>query len=34
MAELDVDQLSVPLRLLALVSKDWQLNSEWYTWPL
>ena len=34
MAELDVDQLPVPLRLLALVSKDWQLNSEWYTWPL
>lgn len=34
MAELDVDQLPVPLRLLALVSKDWQLNSAWYTWPL
>ena len=34
MAELDVDQLPVPLRLLALVSKDWQLNSEWYTWRL
>ncbi len=34
MAELDVDQLPTPLRLLALVSKDWQLNSEWYSWPL
>ncbi len=34
MAELDVDQLPVPLRLLALVSKDWQLNSVWYSWPL
>jgi len=34
MAELDVDQLPVPLRLLALVSKDWQMNSGWYTWPL
>lgn len=34
MAELDVDQLPVPLRLLALVSKDWQLNSAWYAWPL
>lgn len=34
MAELDVDQLPVPLRLIALVSKDWRLISEWYTWPL
>ncbi|MCC6302270.1 MAG: DUF4390 domain-containing protein [Gammaproteobacteria bacterium] len=34
MAELDVDQLPVPLRLLALVSGDWQLNSEWFSWPL
>lgn len=33
-AELDVDQLPVPLRLQALISKDWQLNSEWYTWRL
>jgi hypothetical protein len=33
MAELDVDELPAPLRLLALVSSDWQLNSEWYTWP-
>lgn len=34
MAELDVDQLPVPLRLLALVFGDWQLNSEWFSWPL
>lgn len=34
MAELDVDQLPTPLRLLALVSGDWQLNSEWFSWPL
>lgn len=34
MAELDVDQLPVPLRLLALVSRDWQLNSEWFSWSL
>lgn len=31
---LDLEALPVPLRLMGYVSDDWQLSSEWYTWPL
>jgi hypothetical protein len=31
---LDIDALPTPLRLLAYLSDDWRLASEWYTWPL
>lgn len=33
-ARLDLDTLPAPLRVLAYFSEDWQLTSEWYTWPL
>ncbi|MCB1824802.1 MAG: DUF4390 domain-containing protein [Candidatus Competibacteraceae bacterium] len=33
-AQLALDSLPTPLRLLAYLSEDWQLTSEWYTWPL
>jgi len=31
---LDIESLPAPMRPLAYVSSDWQLESEWYTWPL
>lgn len=31
---LDVSQLPKPLQVNALASKDWNLDSEWYRWPL
>ena len=33
-AQLALDTLPTPLRLFAYLSEDWQLASEWYTWPL
>lgn len=33
-ARLDTDRLPHPLRTVALVSPEWRLVSEWYTWPL
>lgn len=33
-AWLDIESLPAPLRLLAYLSEDWRLTSEWYTWPL
>lgn len=33
-AGLDVESLPGPLRLLAYVSPQWRVQSEWYTWPL
>ncbi len=33
-ATLDIEALPAPLRPLAYLSGDWQLTSEWYTWPL
>lgn len=33
-AWLDIESLPAPLRLLAYLSDDWRLTSEWYTWPL
>jgi len=31
---LDIESLPTPVRLLAYVSSDWDMDSEWYTWPL
>lgn len=31
---LDIESLPTPVRLLAYVSSDWDMNGEWYTWPL
>lgn len=33
-AQLDIEALPAPLRLLAYLSDDWRLTSEWHTWPL
>lgn len=31
---LDIESLPAPMRPLAYISSDWQLASDWYTWPL
>jgi len=31
---LDIEGLPSPLRLLAYLSKDWLLDSQWQSWPL
>jgi len=31
---LDIESLPTPVRLLAYVSSGWDMNSEWYAWPL
>lgn len=31
---LDIESLPTPLRLVAYLSPQWHLASEWYTWPL
>lgn len=31
---LDIESLPTPVRLLAYVSEGWDMNSEWYAWPL
>ncbi|MEO5703307.1 MAG: DUF4390 domain-containing protein [Gammaproteobacteria bacterium] len=33
-ASLDIEALPTPLLLLAYLSPQWHLTSEWYTWPL
>lgn len=33
-AQLDIEELPVPLRLLSYFSGEWRLRSEWYTWLL
>ena len=30
----DIESLPTPVRLLAYVSSEWDMGSEWYTWPL
>ncbi|MDX1698018.1 MAG: DUF4390 domain-containing protein, partial [Thiohalobacterales bacterium] len=30
----DIESLPTPVRLLAYVSSAWDMNSEWYAWPL
>lgn len=32
--QLDREALPAPLRLVAYLSDDWRLSSEWHTWPL
>lgn len=32
--QLDIEALPAPLRLLAYLSDNWRLTSEWRTWPL
>jgi hypothetical protein len=31
---LDIESLPTPVRLLAYVSSDWDMDNEWYQWPL
>jgi hypothetical protein len=31
---LDIEALPVPLQLVAYLSPEWRISSEWYTWPL
>jgi hypothetical protein len=31
---LDIEALPTPVRLLAYVSSGWDMDSEWYTWPI
>jgi hypothetical protein len=31
---LDIESLPAPMRPLAYISSDWQLDSDWVTWPL
>lgn len=31
---IDSDNLPAPLRLMSYISSDWDLQSEWYQWPL
>ena len=33
-AELDTNALPAPLRPVAWLSQQWNLNSDWYLWPL
>ena len=33
-ARLDIDSLPAPLRLLAFISKSWNIRSDWYRWQL
>ena len=30
----DIESLPTPVRLLAYVSSEWDMNSQWYAWPL
>lgn len=31
---LDIETLPTPVRLMAYVSSEWDMDSKWYTWPL
>ena len=33
-ASLDIEVLPAPLQLVAYLSPEWRISSEWYTWPL
>ncbi|MFP4610962.1 MAG: DUF4390 domain-containing protein [Thiohalophilus sp.] len=33
-ARLDIESLPAPMRPLAYISSDWQLQSDWYSWSL
>ena len=33
-AYLDIESLPAPMRPLAYISSDWQLDSDWVSWPL
>mgnify|MGYP001828463540 FL=1 len=33
-AHLDIESLPAPMRPLAYISSDWQLDSDWVSWPL
>jgi len=33
-ARLDIESLPAPMRPLAYISSDWQLDSDWVSWPL
>jgi hypothetical protein len=33
-AHLDIESLPAPMRPLAYISSDWDLDSDWYKWPL
>ncbi len=33
-ARLDIESLPAPMRPMAYISSDWDLDSGWYTWPL
>lgn len=33
-ARVDIESLPAPMRPLAYISSDWQLQSDWYTWSL
>ena len=33
-AQLDIDELPLPLRMMAYFSSEWSLHSDWKTWPL
>lgn len=33
-AQLDTEELPVPLRLLSYFSSEWRLHSDWFAWPL
>ena len=32
--DLDIESLPTPVRLLAYMSEDWEMNSDWYAWQL
>lgn len=31
---MDIEALPTPVRLMAYMSSEWDVDSEWYTWPL
>ena len=31
---LDIESLPAPMRPIAYISSQWQLESDWYSWPL
>lgn len=33
-ARLDIEELPVPMRVLAYIYPGWRLKSEWYSWSL
>ena len=33
-AQLDIDELPLPIRMMSYFSSEWSLHSDWKTWPL